>query len=157
MRLSRTLPAFALLALTASIPLFTASAATAPAHTTAKSVADDSPLHEAMETLKGGQRTLKKLIGDPVTNEAELMKTLREMEDAVVSVLGEKPEAPEEMTGKALDLYNIGYRAEMAKLLQQLLSMQTSTLNADVPGLKAGYDALGETKKSGHDNFRVDD
>jgi hypothetical protein len=108
MRLQTTLPAFALLALTASVPLFTASAAPVENRSSVMEADDESPLHEAMETLKGDQRKLKKLIGDPAANQEELMTTLRSMEAATLVAIGQTPDAPEGVTGKALELHNIG-------------------------------------------------
>lgn len=157
MRTSSLLPACALLALTASFPLFTASAESSAGRASTAVVDDDSPLHEAMETLKGAQRTLKKLIGDPAANEAQLMETLHAMESAVMTAIGESPAAPEGVTGKALDLHKIGYKSEMARLLQNILALQTATLNGDAAALQTGYDELNATKKAGHDAYKLDD
>jgi soluble cytochrome b562 len=157
MRVQSTLPAFALLALTASVPLLTASAASVEVRSSVALVDEDSPLHEAMETLKGGQRALKKLIGDPAANQEKLMTTLRSMESAVLVAIGESPKPPEGVTGKALELHQIGYRTQMSKLLTTLLEMQTSTVNADAAALKTSYDELSATKKAGHEAYKIDD
>ncbi len=157
MRFQSTLPAFALLALTASVPLFTASAAPAANRATAVEADDESALHDAMESLKGDQRKLKKLINDPAANRDQLMTTLRSMESATLIAIGETPEAPEGVTGKALELHNIGYKTQMSKMLTTLLELQTATVNEDAAALKSGYDALGATKKAGHDAYKLDD
>jgi hypothetical protein len=157
MRIQSTLPAIALLALTAALPLFTASAAPLESGSVLEFGDDDSPLHEAMESLKGGQRAVKKLIADPVANHDELMATLRSMESATMTALASTPKAPEDLSGKALELFNVDFKSEIATLLQNILALQTATLNGDAAALASGYEALSATKKSGHDKFRVDD
>lgn len=157
MRTSSLLPAFALLALTASVPLFTASAGVSAASASMAADDDESPLHRAMETLKGDQRALKKLIGDPAANEAQLMETLRSMEKAVLTAIGESPEAPEGVSGKALELHLVGYKSEMAKLLQNIFALQAATLKGDAAALQTAYDELSATKKAGHDAYKLDD
>ncbi|MCA8980932.1 MAG: hypothetical protein H6831_03795 [Planctomycetes bacterium] len=158
MRIPSLLPACALLALTATVPMFTAAAAeSTPRANVAVDDHHDSALHEAMETLKGAQRSVKKLMGDPVANEAKLMEALHSMEGAALTALGQTPAAPEGVTGKALELHNIGYKSEMAKLLQTILGMQTATLNGDSAALESGYEELNATKKAGHDGYKLDD
>jgi len=156
MRFQSTLPAFALLALTASVPLFTASAAPVIVSSSVAFDGDEPPLHEAMETLKGGQRALKKLISDPAANQEQLMTTLRSMESAALLAIGQTPEAPEGVTGKALELHQIGYKTQMSKLLTTLLEMQASTVNVDAAALKASYDELSAIKKAGHEAYKLD-
>ena len=155
MKLSVTLPALALLALTAAAPAYVAS----PANTAAVVVDGDDheALEEAMETLKAGQRAVKKGMDDPAANEAELMKHLEAMEAATLTAIPLHAEAPEGLAGKDLARWKVGYRAELTKLLTQILAMQDATLAGDAAALKKGYDALVEVKKSGHEDFRVDD
>lgn len=163
MKLSVTLPALALLALTAAAPAYVATASNSVASNGAASNHaavdgdDHEALEEAMETLKAGQRAVKKAMGDPAANEAELMKHLEAMEAATLTAIPLKAEAPDGLAGKDLARWKVGYRAEMVKLLTQILAMQDATLAGDAAALQKGYDALVEVKKTGHEDFRVDD
>ena len=117
-------------------------------------VQEDTALQLAMDTLKNGQRSLKKLIAEPVTNEEAILKTLVGMEAATITALGETPLAPDGMSGKKLSHFKVGYRHMLAKLLVSLIGMQEATLNADAAALKTGYDELSAGKKSGHKEYR---
>ena len=154
MRLHRTLPALALCVVAAGATLALQSRVTAEA---APPAAADDAIHDAMETLKKGQRSVKKLMADVTANERALVDALRSMEGAVMTSLGATPEAPEGLAGKELEQFQIGYRTQMANLLQHLLAMQAATLKGDADAVAAGYAALVETKKVGHTDYRVDE
>ena len=112
-------------------------------------------LQEAMGVFKTGQRALRKLIDDPKANQDVLMKTLGEMEAATITALGETPKVPEGVDRAGVPLWKVSYKQAMNTLLGSILDMQAATLKGDATALKAGYDLLGATKKSGHENFRA--
>ena len=115
---------------------------------------EDTPLQEAMQVLKGGQRSVKKLIKDPAANEAELLTTLASMESAILTALAEDAPHPDGMSGKDLALFNVGYKGGMVTLFQHVLALEEAALNQDADALKTAYDELSLQKKSGHEHFR---
>lgn len=114
---------------------------------------EPTTLQRSMETLKGGQRALKKLIAEPAENRAELMKTLGAMEGAALDALRERPPAMGERP-EADALWLVGYKRQMATLLQTVLTLEDATLRADAEALAAAYAQLSEVKRAGHEGYR---
>ncbi len=142
-----------------AICLLVAPAAVAPRLNSARPVEADAhdqeptALQQAMDTLKGGQRALKKLIADPAENQVALMNTLGEMEHAALAALSERPPATEERP-EADALWLVGYKRQIATLLQTVLTLEDAALRADADALADAYTQLGEVKKTGHERFR---
>jgi hypothetical protein len=113
---------------------------------------EGGPLHEAMETLGGGMRKLRKLLKDPKSK--ELLPLLEEMEAAAMIAMANPPEAPEDLEGAALALWKISYRQENLGLAQDILTMQEAAVNQDGDALKTASRALVARKKSGHGKFQ---
>ena len=131
------------------------SVATQPSSEESASHAQEkTELQKAMQTFKAAQRSLKKLIGDPAANEEALLETLRGMEASAMAALAETPTQPEGLAGKELALFHVGFKLQVAKLLEQILAMQGATLRGDSDALKSGYDELGKVKMHGHETYR---
>lgn len=125
-----------------------------PATTRGPVLEDDTPLQKAMQTLKKAQRSLKKLSSDPVANKQALLDTLGDVESAVLVGLGQTPPLPEGLDAKATALFVVGYKRELAHLLEAALDMEQATLNGDADALQAGYSAMSSIKKEGHEAYR---
>jgi hypothetical protein len=117
---------------------------------------DETALQLAMQTLKVGQRSLKKQVSDVVANKDSLLATLDKMEAAVLVAIGEKVTAPEGLAGVDLALFNVGYKRQMVKLLGNILELREATLLEDSDAAKAAYGELSGAKKAGHQTYQVD-
>jgi len=51
-------------------------------------------------------------------------------------------------------LWHVKYKQQMTRLLTSVLAMEEATILADKDALKTAYDALGATKKGGHEEYR---
>ena len=130
-------------------PGISASVARAPA-----AAEEDTVLQGVMKTFKTGQRSLKKLIKDPAANEQALLEVLASMEAGALIAIGEEPPPPEGLAGVDLELFRVGFKGQIATLLQQILALQAAALRQDGAALQVAYDALSSAKKAGHQTYR---
>ncbi len=143
----------ALLALV-SLPLVVPRAAAPEAASGANVFAqDETELQKAMQTLKAGQRKLKKLIVDPAANEEAMLEFLSSMEAAALLSLAEAPPQPEGMAGKEAALFRVGYKRQTAVLLEKIFALQDAALRVDAEALAAAYGELGDAKALGHETY----
>ncbi len=111
-------------------------------------------LQSSMGTLKHGQRSLHKLIREPLDNRSAILDTLIEMERATVIALGEAPPRLEGSSESELALRQVGYKRALTTLLQQVLTMEQAILESDVEALNAGYAELGRIKTVAHEEYQ---
>lgn len=118
--------------------------------------AGDEPteLEGVMATLKTGQRDLRKLIEEPEANQEALLLVLVGMEAAAHQAIMLTPKQAGAVEKDMLPAWTVAYKLKMTSLLSDLLTMQDAALRADAEDLKTAYDAIGATKKSGHQTFR---
>jgi len=107
-----------------------------------------------VQTLNSGQRGLRKLIGDPAGNRPALLDTLTAMEAAAVTALGEAPPPPEGMPEEELVLSRVGCKRVIVGLPAEVLTMQEAALREDAETLSVAYEAFGQAKRAGHEEYR---
>lgn len=113
-----------------------------------------TPLDEAMNVLKGGQRALRKAIKSPAENKDALLANLAKMEVAAHASILMTPRAMAKIPKEELAATTVAYKQKMTTLLVGILAMEEATLSGDAEALKAAYDAISATKKTGHESFR---
>lgn len=150
MQLSSTIKSLALLVggSLLGIWIFTASApASAPA---------DDEIHEAMEELQSGMRTLRKGLGDPAKKD-DTIALLQGMQRHASTAMLSEPHAPKDKSGKDLALWYCGYRKQLVRVLDTLIDVEMAVHEGDAEKAKAAYKSLGQMKKAGHDEYLVDE
>ena len=115
---------------------------------------EPTPLQRSMGILQRHQRSLRKLVKDPVASKVKLTKALGEMEGAILVGLQNLPSPREGMKPEEVALWHVGYKQTMVTLLSSVLEMQKATLEGDAAALGAAAKALGQTKKAGHESYQ---
>ena len=113
-----------------------------------------TPLQEAMDVLKVSQRGLKKAIGDPAANQAEILRLLGAMEGACIRSIQAELPLPQGTAPERAALMKVGYKRHMTQTLEQVFVMTEAALKKDKAGLDAGYAEMNGLKKSGHRDYR---
>ena len=132
---------------------FEAGEVLAPAATTSVPVAadDDEALHEAMEGMQSGLRSLRKQISPE--GKAEALETVRAMQVHTVVAFGYIPAIPEGTDAATTLTWGTDYKARMLKLGLELVALEELLLQDDIDGAKATYRKLSTHKKEGHDKY----
>lgn len=112
---------------------------------------EPTPLQAAMGQMQGSQRAMRRLIKDPGANKAALLRATAALQEAALVTYSLAPPAPE---GAEEHGWRIGFKRELLKTLDAALACELATLQGDADALGAAYQALGASKKSGHDRFQ---
>ena len=134
-----------LLSFLAASLAFTATSFTAPQDD------EPTPLQEAMGKMQGSQRAMRRMIGDPVANKDALLRATTAIQEGALAAYPLAPPAPE---GVDADTWRIGYQRQILKTLDAALACELATHQGDAEALNAGYQALGSSKKTGHDQYQ---
>ena len=113
---------------------------------------EHGPLHESMEVLQAGMRTLRKAIGKPDKKEAAI-ELCRELEAACLVGFQNVPEPEEALEGTALLEFTADFRQRMLTVCGTLIEFEVALNKEDKATQKTLYKALGKFKKDGHDIF----
>ena len=114
---------------------------------------EHGPLHESMEALQAGMRTLRKAIGKPDKKVAAI-QICRELQAACLVGFQHVPE-PEEavLEGLALLEFSADFRKRMLTVCETLVDLEVAFEREDKAASKKFYKQLGAQKKSGHDTY----
>jgi len=114
---------------------------------------DPSPLADAMGTLQGGQRKLRKQLKD-TENSAAAVATLQQMQRGAITALGLPPAPPEGMEDGKKPAWRIDFQRQMVQVLDTLLTIELAVTEGRTESAMEAYKALGALKKSGHDTYQ---
>ena len=113
-----------------------------------------SPLSEAMDVLKKGQRALRKQVRAPEENKDAMLANLAEMEKAAYGSIMLLPKAMETVPAEQLAEKTVAYKLKMTTLLMGILSMEEAAMSGNVDALKAASNIINDAKSTGHEAFR---
>lgn len=117
---------------------------------------EHSPLEEAMESIKGGVRKLRRSLRKP-ESDADSLATLASMQAAALAAKSESPRMTASVPGAEQAAFLTAYRKEMITLLQTLLSLETALLDGNREGANAAFDALRGLEDPAHERFIQDE
>lgn len=110
-----------------------------------------TPLQAAMGKLMGAQKAMRRGASDPVANKDTLLRSIDAIEEAVLAAYAHEPAAPE---GEDAHAWSVGYRRAMLETLDAALACELATHQGDAEAFAKAYQALGATKKRGHDAYK---
>lgn len=137
--------------LTATLLVGALAAFAAPATPTVKS-APEGPLHEAMETMNGVMRRLRRSIGNEEKT-AECLEQLQTFQVAAMSVKDKLPEKVTALEGAERDKMAKEFRLMMLSTIRASMAIEEALLKGDHAKAEELYKELGGMKKKGHDQF----
>ncbi|MEM9800618.1 MAG: hypothetical protein AAGA20_09845 [Planctomycetota bacterium] len=109
-------------------------------------------LHESMEVLQGGMRTLRKALSKPEQKETAIA-LCREMQAAALVGFAHVPEPVEPLEGTALLEHSVDFRRRMLEVCTALIDLEVALDKEDADAAKTLYRALGKQKSDGHDLY----
>lgn len=142
-------PRTILLALLAAAPTLTP--ALTPGLPLQSQDGEPTPLQAAMGQMQGSQRAMRRMIKDPEANKAALLRATTSIQEAALKSYDLAPPAPD---GADKHTWRIGFKREMLKTLDAALACELATHQGDAEALGSAYQALGASKKAGHDLYQ---
>jgi soluble cytochrome b562 len=116
----------------------------------------ETPLHQAMESMQSSMRTLRKQVDKPEES-ANALATVRAMQGFMSTAYVLNPPPQEGKNEKETALWNIAFRRRLLEVQGTLLDLEQAVVEGRTDDAKAGYSKLLELKKLGHDQFQIDD
>lgn len=134
---------------------FEASPVLAPAGsaTAAPTTLDDGDeaLHEAMEGMQSGMRSLRKLMSADGAEEA--LQTIRAMQGHTLTSFAHVPPVAEDADAATRKTWSTDYKKRMLQLGIALVELEELVIAGDFEAAKTAYKGLSEHKKQGHDKY----
>lgn len=112
---------------------------------------EPTPIQAAMGQMQGSQRAMRRLIKDPGANKAALLKATGSIQEAAIRAYDLAPPAPE---GTDEHVWRIGFKREVLRTMDAALACELATHQGDAEALGSAYQALGASKKAGHDTYQ---
>jgi signal transduction protein with GAF and PtsI domain len=113
---------------------------------------EHGPLHEAMEQLQGGMKSLRKMLNKPEEKEKAL-ELVRKMQGATLIGFQNPPELEEGLEGTAAVERHADFKKRMLSVCSTLVDLEIALEKEDADEAKNLYRALGKQKKEGHDSY----
>ncbi len=115
----------------------------------------DDALHEHMEAIENSVKRLRRSLRDPEQLPASLT-LVGQMQADTLACKGEKPHAPENVTGEALEEYHTAYRRMMVDFLAAQLELEAALLDGDKAKADAAFSKVRDFEETGHERFTSD-
>jgi cytochrome c556 len=115
---------------------------------------EPTPLQQAMGELNGNMRKLRKLVESPADNQAVLLETVRNVQEAALAAFANPPTAEAGLAADDAAMWQAQFKRSVLALADTSVQMEIAVLSGDADGVTSAYAALGELKKSGHDTFK---
>ena len=112
---------------------------------------EPTPLQQAMGKMQGSQRAMRKMVGDPATNKAALLRACAMIQEGAHEGYSLAPKAPADADANE---WRIGYQRSMLAVLDAALECELAVHKGDAEAVTAAYKKMGEHKKSGHDAYQ---
>lgn len=113
---------------------------------------EEGPLHDAMESLNRGMRSLRRSVGDP-EKAAENLELLRGMQKSALEALPLCPEPFQPLSDLEQRAWRIGYERKILAVADGLLQLELAIAEGRFDAAKEIYSHLGGLKKEGHDTY----
>jgi hypothetical protein len=114
---------------------------------------EESPLHAAMETINGGLRELRALVGGE--DRAGTLATLDRVQQAALTAKAQAPVSLEVVPAEQRDAFLADYRNELLTLVERLIAVERAVLTGDREGARTILEEQVLTmKKDAHNRFK---
>lgn len=128
----------------------------APRNTSGEEKKVKTDLHKKMEVIDNGMKKLRRTLRKKENN-PESLELITSIEEAAIACKQMTPSRTTTMPADQQPAFLVTYRKEMAKLVGEMVQMETALLDGDNASAQEVFKKLKDTEEDGHDKFMQSD